>query len=61
MTRASMVKADDDYRRESDHRTLTEAATIQSDRLRMAGVKRHHRKVSKQHSLVGRTLMAKGR
>ena len=56
-----MMKSDDDYRCESDHRTMTEAAEISSDKKRMAGVKKHHRKVKKQHSLVGRQLMSKGR
>lgn len=55
------MKSDDDWRRESDHRTLSEAAAIQSDRKRMAGVKAHHKKVSKQHSMVGRALMKSGR
>ncbi len=55
------LKSEDNWRRESDHRTLMDAATIQSDKKRMAGVKQHHKTVSKQHSLVGRTLMAKGR
>lgn len=56
-TASLMAKADDDYRCESDHRTLSEAVTIQSDRRRMAGARKHHRKVSKQHSAVGRSLM----
>jgi hypothetical protein len=55
------MKSEDDYRCESDHRTLTEAAEIQSDKKRMAGARKHHRKVMKKHSLVGRQLMAKGR
>jgi len=50
-----------DYRAESDHRTLRDAAEIQSDKARMAGAKKHHKKVTKQHSLVGRQLMASGR
>ena len=56
-----MMKSDDDYRAESDHRTLRDAAEISSDKKRMAGVKKHHKKVSKQHSMIGRQLMSQGR
>jgi hypothetical protein len=54
-----MMKSEDDYRAESDHRTMTEAADIQADKKRMAGVKKHHRKQTKKMALVGRTMMAK--
>lgn len=56
-----MSKSERDYRCESDHRTLSDAAEIQADKSRMAGARKHHKKVSKRHSLVGRSLMAKGR
>lgn len=52
---------EDQYRRESDYRTLSDAESIRGDRKRFAGVKKHHREVSKRHSVVGRALMAKGR
>jgi hypothetical protein len=61
MSSSPMMKMDQDYQREDDHRTLTHAAEIQADKSRMAGVQKHHRKVKKQHSLVGRMLMSKGR
>jgi hypothetical protein len=54
-------KSEMDYRAESDHRTLRDAAEIQADKGRMAGVKKQHKKVTKQHSLVGRQLLASGR
>lgn len=57
----SPMKSDDSWRRESDHRTLMDAAEIQGDRKRMSGVKAHHKSVSKKHSLVGRALMKSGR
>lgn len=57
----SMLKADRDYQCEDDHRTLSRAAEIQADKSRMAGAKKHHRKMKKQHSLVGRMFMSKGR
>lgn len=53
----SPMKSDRDYRDEDDHRIMTRAAEIQMDKGRMAGVKRHHKKVAKQHSLVGRQMM----
>ena len=56
-----MSKSDDDYRAESDHRTLMDAADIQSDKKRMVGVKKHHKKTMKKAALVQRTMMANGR
>lgn len=53
------AKSDTDWRAESDHRTLTDAAEIQSDKSRMAGVKKQHRKASKKHAMVGRALTGK--
>ena len=61
MKGGAMPAMDDKWRQESDHRTMTEAAEIQADQHRMAGVKKHHRKVAKAHSLVGRQLMQAGR
>ncbi len=52
-------KSDNEWRAEEDHRTLSRAAEVQADKSRMAGVKKHHKKVTKQHSMVGRALMAK--
>lgn len=46
----------DDYRAESDHRTMMEAATIRGDGKRMSGVKRHHMKQRSVLGRVGRTL-----
>ncbi len=58
----SVEKSERDWRAESDHRTLGEAAAIQSDPARMKGAQQHHRKVSKQHTALTRTFgMAKGR
>lgn len=54
-------KSEMDYRAESDHRTISDAAEIQSDKGRMAGVKKHHRKVVKKAALVQRSLMSGGR
>jgi len=52
-------KSEDDYRCESDHRTLTEAAEIQADKGRMRGVKQHHRKTTKKMALVQRQMLGK--
>ncbi len=52
----SSSKSEMDYRAEDDHRTLSRAAEIRQDGDRMAGVKKHHRKVMKQTAAVGRTL-----
>lgn len=50
---ASMKRDQDDWRGESDHRTLTDAAAIGSDPQRMRGVAKHHRKVQKGLKRVG--------
>lgn len=47
---------DRSYQDEDDHRTMTRAAEISSDTDRMKGVKRHHRKMKKQMSLVQRQM-----
>lgn len=44
------------WRAESDHRTLSEAATIQRDPDRMRGAAKHHAQVSKTHAAVGKAL-----
>ena len=38
---------DKDYRAEDDHRTMTRAGEIKSDRDRLRGVKDHQKKMSK--------------
>lgn len=57
----TMTKSDTDWRAESDHRTMLDAAEIQSDKGRMVGVKKHHRKVTKKISLMQRTMLQNGR
>ena len=47
-----MPMMDHDYRSESDHRTMMDAAEINGDHDRMRGVKKHHRKMTKKMSLV---------
>ena len=56
---ASAPMMDQDWRGESDHRTLMDAAEIQSDGKRMAGVKKHHKKITKKAALMQRTMMSK--
>lgn len=56
-----MMKSDADYMAEDDHRTMSRAAEIQNDPRRMQGVKKQHRKVTKQQALVGRAIMKQGR
>lgn len=53
---AESKKREMDYQAESDHRTLTQAADIAGDHKRMVGVKRHHQKVTKGMSKVGRMI-----
>ena len=55
------MKSDDDYRSESDHRTLSEAAEIQGDRKRMKGVMRHHKRQTRKMSLMQRSMLQGGR
>lgn len=50
------VTSDRDYQAEDDHRTLSRAADIQSDKGRMAGAKKFHRKTTKQHAAMGRSF-----
>lgn len=49
-------KSEDDYRAESDHRTLSDAEEIKQDRGRMRGVKKHHKKVTKKHGFITMAL-----
>lgn len=56
---AMTSKSDDDWRAESDHRTLSDAAEIQSDKQRMGGVKKHHKKTMKKAALMQRTMTGK--
>lgn len=49
-------KSEMDYRAESDHRTLSDASEIVSDKSRMAGVKKHHKKVTKKHGFITMAL-----
>lgn len=47
---------DHDYQSEDDHRTVMRAAEITGDSKRMAGVKRHHKKVQRGLSSVGKMI-----
>lgn len=49
-------KSEQDYRAEDDHRTLQRAAEITSDSSRMAGVKRHHAKVTRAARMMDNML-----
>lgn len=60
-TKSMTPSFDRDYQGEDDHRTLTRAAEIISDKDRMRGAKRHHRKAGKQMSLVQKTMLQGGR
>lgn len=55
------MKSDDDYRAESDHRALSEAAEIQGDKKRMSGVAKHHKKQMRKMSLMQRSMLQSGR
>lgn len=55
---AASVRSEQDYRAESDHRTLMDAADIQSDASRMTGVRKQHRKQTKKLSLVQRQMLS---
>jgi len=55
----SMMR-DRDYQAEDDHRTLTRAQEIAEDKGRMAGVRKHHQKMTKSLSKVG-SMMKGGR
>ena len=49
---------DRDYMAEDDHRTLTRAQEISEDKSRMAGVRKHHKKMTR--SLTKVSSMMKG-
>lgn len=51
--KAGLDKDASQWQAEDDHRTVSRAAEIQGDPKRMAGVKKHHRKVTKSMSKVG--------
>lgn len=53
------AKSDDDYRAEDDHRTLTRAEEIRMDAARMKGVRKHHTRVNRSLTRVGRAIGAK--
>lgn len=50
---ASAPSMDKDYQREDDHRTLTRAQEIVEDKGRMAGVRAHHKKMTRSLAQVG--------
>jgi hypothetical protein len=50
---------DPGYQAEDDHRTMSRAAEISGDTKRMAGVRKHHKKMKKQHAMVGRAIGGK--
>jgi hypothetical protein len=47
---------DADWRSESDHRTMLDAAQIQSDPDRMSGVKKHHKKQMKAYGVLAKSM-----
>jgi hypothetical protein len=47
---------DKSWMAEDDHRTLMRAAEVTSDPARMAGVKKHHKKVSRGLASVGKMM-----
>lgn len=49
----------DDYRAENDHSTMMRAAEIRSAPSRMAGVKKHHKKMMGQMGKVGKMVGGK--
>ena len=53
---ATPSKSEDDYRAESDHRTLREAEEVQRDPTRMKRVSVVHRKMMQDLATVGRKL-----
>lgn len=53
---APFPSMDKDYRAEDDHRTLMRAAEVTGDPKRMAGVRRHHRKVNRGLASVGKMV-----
>lgn len=51
------VMSDKDYQAQSDHRTLSDAADIQSDKGRMAGVKLHQVRQQKKLNVMQKTML----
>lgn len=56
---ASQKKSEDAWRAEDDHRTLSRAAEVQADPARMKGAAKHHQKVTRGLSKVGRMIGGK--
>lgn len=56
-----MSQSERDYQAEDDHRTLTRANEIQSDKDRMRGVTKHHAKSKKALSGIDRMLSGRRR
>lgn len=54
-----MQMSKDPWQAEDDHRTLQRAEEIKGDRGRMAGVRRHHRKMTKAMNKIGKSLGGK--
>lgn len=54
MAKQSAPMPVDDYQSESDHGTLARAEDIKASPQRMAGVKKHHKKVGRQMGKVGK-------
>lgn len=57
----SASKAEDDYRAEDDHRTLSRAEEVRSDPKRFAKAARHARKTVRAVSRIYRRTAAAGR
>jgi len=53
---ASPMKTEDDYRGESDHRSIQQAAEIMADKIRMKGVLRQHAKMQRGKALMSAML-----
>lgn len=53
----SAPSMNNDFQHEDDHRTLTRAAEIVSDKDRMKGARKYHRKQGKAMSLVQKTML----
>ena len=52
-------KSEADYMAEDDHRTLQRAEEIRADPKRFLGVRKHHRKMTRAMSRVGKSLTNK--
>ncbi len=55
-TKAQQAKMEHDYQAEDDHRTLTRAQEIADDHKRMAGVRKHHEKMTRSLAKVGHMM-----